>query len=61
MIANRRFPSHVDGGHVLIGKGARVPAGVTVERNAILFPFVTLPRGDHAHVHAGETIGDIDH
>ncbi len=61
MIPNRRYPTHVDGGHVLVGKGARVPAGSTVERNAILFPFVTLPRGDHAHVRAGETIGDMDH
>lgn len=58
---SRRFPTHLDGGHVLIGKGARVPAGATIERNAILFPFVTLPRGDQAHVQAGETIGDIDH
>jgi glucose-1-phosphate adenylyltransferase len=61
MVPNRRYPTHVDGGHVLIGKRARVPAGATVERNAILFPFVTVPRGDQAHVLAGETIGDMDH
>jgi glucose-1-phosphate adenylyltransferase len=58
---NRRFPSHLDGGQVLVGKRARIPAEARIERNAILFPFVTLPRGDHSIVAAGETIGDIDY
>ena len=59
-IPNRRFPSHLDGGEVLIGKAARIPPNACIERNAILFPGVTLPRGAHAHVRAGETIGEID-
>lgn len=57
---NIRYPSHLDSGLVLVGKGACLPAGSIVERNAILFPFVTLPRGDLSHVRAGDTIGDID-
>ncbi len=59
-VPNRRFPTHLDGGQVLVGKGARIPAEARIERNAILFPFVSLPRGDHARVAAGETIGDLD-
>jgi glucose-1-phosphate adenylyltransferase len=58
--ANHRFPLHLDGGQVLIGKGSCVPADAMIERNSILFPFVTLPRGDHSHIRAGQTIGDID-
>jgi glucose-1-phosphate adenylyltransferase len=58
--ANRRYPTHLDGGQVLIGKGARVPADARIERNAILFPSVSLPRGAHSLVSAGETIGDLD-
>jgi len=60
IVPNRRFPTHLDSGQVLIGKGARLPAGSVLERSAILFPYVTLPRGDHSHVQAGHTIGDID-
>jgi len=60
-VRNVRYPSHLDTGLVLIGKGASLPPGSIVERNAILFPGVTLPRGDRSHVWAGETIGDIDH
>ncbi len=58
--ANRRYPTHLDGGQVLIGKGARIPGDARIERNAILFPSVTLPRGVHSRVDAGETIGDLD-
>lgn len=58
---NHRFPTHLDSGLVLIGKGAILPPDSVIERNAVLFPFVTLPRGRHAHVEAGGTIGDIDH
>ncbi len=58
---NHRFPSHLDSGLVLIGKGAVIPSDSIIERNAVLFPFVTLPRGHHAHVEAGGTIGEIDH
>ncbi len=60
MVPNRRYPSHLESGQVLIGKGARIPAGSRIERNAILFPYVTLPRGEYSHIHAGETIGDVD-
>lgn len=60
MVANVRYPSHLDTGLVLIGKGASLPPGSIVERNAILFPFVTLPRGGRSHVFSGETIGDTD-
>jgi glucose-1-phosphate adenylyltransferase len=48
-VPNHRYATHLDSGLVLI------------ERNAILFPGVTLPRGARSHVIAGETIGDIDH
>ncbi len=61
MVPNHRYPSHLDGGLVLIGKGAALPAGSRIERNTILFPSVTLPRGERSHVFAGETIGDTDH
>jgi glucose-1-phosphate adenylyltransferase len=57
---NHRYPSHLDSGLVLIGKGATIPTGSVIEKNVILFPGVTLPRGDRSHVHTGETIGDID-
>jgi glucose-1-phosphate adenylyltransferase len=59
-LPNHRFPHHLDGGQVVIGKSACVPGGAVIERNAILFPYVTLPRGAHSHVRAGQTIGDID-
>jgi hypothetical protein len=60
MVANERFPLHLESGQVLIGKGSRIPPDAVIERNAILFPFVTLPRGGHSHVRAGQTIGDVD-
>ncbi|MDM7915714.1 MAG: glucose-1-phosphate adenylyltransferase family protein [Candidatus Eisenbacteria bacterium] len=59
MVPNRRFPTHLDSGQVLIGKGARVPAGAVIERNTILFPDVSIPR-TAGTVHSGETIGDLD-
>ncbi len=57
---NYRFPTHLQSGLVLIGKGAHIPKDARIERNAILFPEVTLPRGEHAHVGAGQTIGETD-
>lgn len=59
-VPNLRYPGHLDGGQVLIGKSASVPAGSRIEKNTILFPSVTLPRGARSHTKAGETIGDID-
>jgi glucose-1-phosphate adenylyltransferase len=55
---NREFPNHLDGGQVLIGKAANVPAGSVVERNAILFPEADLSSRQIKHVSAGETVGD---
>ena len=56
MAPNRRFPGHLDGGQVLIGKGARIPAGAVIERNAILFPETRFPDGAQLRVPAGETV-----
>ena len=56
--ANRQFPTHLDGGQVLIGKAAKVPAGAVIERNVILFPEVDLGNRKDSHVRAGETISD---
>ena len=43
-IPNRACPEHLSSGLVVIGKGARLPAGLTVGRNARIGAFVTADR-----------------
>jgi glucose-1-phosphate adenylyltransferase len=54
---NQRWPERLNTGLTLVGKGAIVPQGTTVGRNAVIFPKVTSKRYPGPEVASGETIG----
>jgi glucose-1-phosphate adenylyltransferase len=55
-VANRKFPSHLDCGISVVGKGVVIPGGVKVGRNCIIYPGVNLTRQSLQTVDNGETI-----
>ncbi len=54
---NRRWPERLNTGLTVAGKDARIPAGVVVGRNVIIFPNVTDRAYPGPEVPSGETIG----
>lgn len=54
--ANRKFPSHLDCGISVIGKGVVIPGGAQVGKNCIIYPGVNLTRRRLQSVEEGETI-----
>ncbi len=54
-VVNRLSPTHLDCGSTVLGKGARVPAGVSVGRNCIVHPGVDLERLASRRLEDGET------
>ena len=54
--ANRKFPSHLDCGITVAGKGVVIPGGVRVGRNCIIYPGVNLTQQSLQTVDDGETI-----
>lgn len=57
---NLRFPSHLDSGITLIGKEARIGAGVRVGKNVVVFPQETVEKTSAPAIVSGETIGGDD-
>jgi glucose-1-phosphate adenylyltransferase len=55
-VANRDFPTFLDCGITVIGKGVIIPEGITVGKNCIVYPGVNLTRRRLQSVEAGETI-----
>lgn len=55
-VANRKFPSHLDCGISVVGKGVVIPDGFKVGKNCIIYPGVTLSRRRLQSVEEGETI-----
>jgi glucose-1-phosphate adenylyltransferase len=53
---NRRFPSHLDCGITVVGKGVVIPAGVRIGKNCIIYPGVNLTGRGLKIVDDGETI-----
>ena len=54
--ANRKFPSYLDCGISVVGKGVLIPDGVRVGKNCIIYPGVNLTRRRLQTVDDGETI-----
>jgi glucose-1-phosphate adenylyltransferase len=54
--ANRKFPSHLDCGISVLGKGVVIPGGVRIGKNCIIYPGVDLARRRLKTVDDGETI-----
>jgi glucose-1-phosphate adenylyltransferase len=54
---NQRWPERLNTGLTLVGKGAVVPKGTTVGRNAVIYPGVTAAVFPGKEVASGETIG----
>jgi glucose-1-phosphate adenylyltransferase len=54
--ANRKFPSHLDCGISVLGKGVVLPDGARVGKNCILYPGADLTRRRVQHVDEGETV-----
>lgn len=53
---NDRFPTHLDSGITLIGKGARLSPGSEIGKNVVVFPDVDLTSLGPIQVASGETI-----
>jgi glucose-1-phosphate adenylyltransferase len=53
---NRKFPSHLDCGITVIGKGVVIPAGVRIGKNCIIYPGLNLTGRGLKTVDDGETI-----
>ena len=54
---NHRFPTHLDSGITLIGKGATVAERAKVGKNVIVFPLQVLAQSGRKVVESGETVG----
>jgi glucose-1-phosphate adenylyltransferase len=54
---NRTFPSRLNTGLTVIGKGAVVPTGVKLGRNVLVYPHVAVKDYDGKNVASGETVG----
>lgn len=54
---NRDQPNRLNTGLTVVGKGAVIPAGITVGRNVVIYPRVTEKGFTGAEVASGETIG----
>lgn len=57
---NRRFPTHLDTGISLVGKGATVATRAKVGKNVVIFPLQTLAQSGRKVVESGETVGGED-
>ena len=55
-VANRAFPSHLDCGITVVGKQARVAAGLEVGTNCIVNPGVAASAGADGRIPDGETV-----
>ncbi len=55
-VSNERFPTHLDTGISLMGKGARIPEGASIGKNVVVFPEADLSEMDTISVASGETI-----
>jgi glucose-1-phosphate adenylyltransferase len=53
---NRKFPSHLDCGISVVGKGVVIPGGARVGKNCLIYPGVNLTRRRLQIVEDGETI-----
>jgi glucose-1-phosphate adenylyltransferase len=53
---NRKFPSHLDCGITVVGKGVVIPAGLRIGKNCIIYPGVNLTGRGLKIVDDGETI-----
>lgn len=55
-VANRAWPSHLACGITVIGKQARVSAGLQLGTNCIVNPGVTVDAAGNGHIGDGETV-----
>lgn len=60
VIPNHQFPSHLDSGLTLVGKGATVAERTKVGKNVVIFPLQVLAQSGRKVVESGETIGGDD-
>jgi glucose-1-phosphate adenylyltransferase len=56
-IPNRRWPERLNTGLTIVGKGAVVPRGTTVGRNAVIFPGAPAAIYPGKEIASGETVG----
>jgi glucose-1-phosphate adenylyltransferase len=54
--ANRQFPTHLDCGITVVGKGVVLPEGVKIGKNCIVYPGADLTRHGLQTVEEGETV-----
>ncbi len=55
-VANRKFPSHLDCGISVVGKGVVIPGGARIGKNCIIYPGVDLTQRMLQRMDDGETI-----
>ena len=55
-VANRDWPSHLACGITVIGKQARVPAGLQIGTNCIVNPGITVSATGNGHIGDGESV-----
>lgn len=53
---NQQFPTHLDSGLTVIGKNSRIPAGVSMGKNCIVFPMSGVDKFSKLEVNCGSTI-----
>lgn len=54
---NERFPTHLDSGITLIGKGARLGEGIVIGKNVVVSPQEVLSRPERSRIESGDSIG----
>jgi len=55
-VPNSLYPTHLDCGISILGKGAVVPPGAKIGRNCIIYPGVDIGREGAREVESGETV-----
>jgi glucose-1-phosphate adenylyltransferase len=53
---NERFPTHLDSGITLVGKGARIAPRIQIGKNVVIFPGIDLVERGAGDVASGETV-----
>lgn len=53
---NERFPSHLDSGITLVGKGSRIAPRTQIGKNVVIFPGIDLVERGAEEIASGETV-----
>ena len=56
-IPNQDFPKYLTTGITILGKGAMVPPGTVVEKNCVVYPYITAEQYPKAVISSGQSVG----